>query len=228
VIFEQVHCIGTKNVVLYGLGGCSGMQNVAATARGALSVSEEDKLRAQLYALLGHLLAREPTAEVLSIVRALQGDDSELGTAFQTLAAQAEKHGKAAICDEFNDLFIGVGRGELVPYASYYLTGFLNEKPLAKLRNDMSELNIKRADNVKDPEDNIGSLMEMMAGLIEGRFGDAADEKTQKKFFDQHIASWAPHFFKDLEKADSTRFYRPVGRIGQLFMEIEKAAFSME
>ena len=204
------------------------MQSSAAMARKPENVSEEDQLRAQLYTLLGHLLASEPTAEVLSVVRGLQGDDSELGQAFQSLAAQCDKHNQQAIGREFSDLFIGMGRGELVPYGSYYLTGFLNEKPLAKLRNAMRELNIKRSDDVKEPEDNIGSLMEMMAGLIEGKFDGAVDDKTQKEFFEQHIASWAPHFFKDLENAETAQFYKPVGKIGQLFMEIEKAAFSME
>lgn len=204
------------------------MQTNAAMAHERKNVSDEDKLRAQLYTLLGHLLAREPSTEVISVVRGLQGDDSELGKAFQSLAAQTDKHNKESICREYSDLFIGMGRGELVPYGSYYLTGFLNEKPLAKLRNAMRELNIKRSDDVKEPEDNIGSLMEMMAGLIEGNFDGAVDDKTQKEFFEQHIASWAPHFFKDLEKAETAQFYRPVGRIGQLFMEIEKAAFSME
>ena len=204
------------------------MQTNAAMAHERKNVSDEDKLRAQLYTLLGHLLAREPSTEVISVVRGLQGDDSELGKAFQSLAAQTDKHNKESICREYSDLFIGMGRGELVPYGSYYLTGFLNEKPLAKLRNAMRELNIKRSDDVKEPEDNIGSLMEMMAGLIEGNFDGAVDDKTQKEFFEQHIASWAPHFFKDLEKAETAQFFRPVGRIGQLFMEIEKAAFSME
>ena len=204
------------------------MQTNAAMAHERKNVSDEDKLRAQLYTLLGHLLAREPSTEIISVVRGLQGDDSELGKAFQSLAAQTDKHNKESICREYSDLFIGMGRGELVPYGSYYLTGFLNEKPLAKLRNAMRELNIKRSDDVKEPEDNIGSLMEMMAGLIEGNFDGAVDDKTQKEFFEQHIASWAPHFFKDLEKAETAQFFRPVGRIGQLFMEIEKAAFSME
>lgn len=204
------------------------MLNNVANNHGQLKVIEEDQLRAQLYTLLSHLLAREPSKEVLSVVQSLQGDDSELGKAFQSLAAQTDKYNKKSIGREFSDLFIGMGRGELVPYGSYYLTGFLNEKPLAKLRNSMRELNIKRSDNVKEPEDNIGALMEMMAGLIEGRFNGAVDEKTQKEFFEQHIESWASHFFKDLENAETAKFYKPVGTIGRLFMEIEKAAFSME
>lgn len=200
----------------------------ASEAATVSKISDEDQLRAQLYTLLGHLLANEPSEEMLTIVRGLEGDDSELGKSFQKLAAQAEKAGVDQAQHEYNDLFIGMGRGELVPYCSYYLTGFLNEKPLAKLRNTMRELNIKRAETVKEPEDGIGSLMEMMAGLINGSFGEPADKATQKEFFDQHIGSWASYFFKDLEKAESAKLYKPVGEIGKQFMEIENAAFSME
>ena len=77
--------------------------------------------------------------------------------------------------------------GELLPFASYYLTGFLNEKPLATLRKDMASLHISRAPNVYEPEDNIASLMEMMAGLIDGRFGSPAPIERQREFFNRHI-----------------------------------------
>lgn len=204
------------------------MTTVTAVSRKPVQVCDEDSLRAQLYTLLGHLLAREPSEEILTVVRGLEGDNTDLGLAFQILAAQVDKYNLETIRREYNDLFIGIGRGELVPYGSYYLTGFLNEKPLAKLRNTMRELNIERAGNVKEPEDNIGAVMQMMTGLITGEFGVADNENAQKDFFDQHIDSWAPHFFKDLEAAEMARFYKPVGKIGQLFMEIERAAFSME
>ncbi len=86
---------------------------------------------------------------------------------------------------EFNALFIGLGRGELLPYASYYLTGFLNEKPLASLRHDMAARGMTRAPNVYEPEDNIASLMEMMAGMIVGRFGAPATLADQRDFFNK-------------------------------------------
>ena len=204
------------------------MSASAAYASDSALKSEEDHFRAQIYLLIASLLARPPGGEMLTVVRQLQGDDSDLGKAFHSLAANGDKFSEEQLRHEFNDLFIGMGRGELVPFGSYYLTGFLNEKPLAKLRNAMRELNITRADEVKEPEDNIASVMEMMAGLITGAFGSQASDATQKEFFDQHIGSWAPHFFKDLETAESAKFYKPVGRIGQLFMEIERAAFDME
>jgi TorA maturation chaperone TorD len=194
----------------------------------AAEISQEDRTRAQLYRLLGGLLARLPDQEMLNRVSALSGDDSsELGRALTALARTATSTDPADADDEYHELFIGVGRGELMPYGSYYLTGFVYEKPLARLRGDMAKLGIARAEGVKEPEDHIASLCDMMAGLIEGDFGVAADLATQRNFFDAHLGPWAAQFFADLEVAKSARLYAPVGTIGRVFMEIESTAFEM-
>ena len=190
-------------------------------------VREEDRLRADLYDFLAVLLARAPDGEMIARCQSLSGDESDLGKAIGALQRVAASASEEAVQREYNRLFIGLGRGELVPYASFYLTGFLNEKPLAHLREDMAALGIQRAQDVHEPEDNIASLCEMMAALIDGRFGQPASLNRQKEFFDRHIASWAPHFFADLKGAKSSLFYAPVGEIGQIFMAIEKEAFRM-
>jgi TorA maturation chaperone TorD len=190
-------------------------------------VPEHDHLRANVYRLLARLLAAPADAQLMAALQALTGDDTDLGTAFGELSATAGAINVADARQEYQDLFIGVGRGELVPYGSYYLTGFLNEKPLARLRNDMAPLGIARSADTKEPEDHAGALMDMMAGLIDGSFGSPQPLAVQKDFFAKHVGSWTPHFFADLEKAKSARLFRPVGRIGVLFMEIEEAAFAM-
>lgn len=192
-----------------------------------VSVSEEDQLRAGWYALLAQLLSGEPSEARLQMMRGLAGDDSELGQGIEALAAAARGTAVDAARQEYFDLFVGLGQGELLPYASYYLTGFLNEKPLARLRGDMARLQIARADDVTEPEDHIAALCEMMAGLITGSFGEAADLEEQRKFFDAHIGCWAPRFFEDLQAAQSAVLYMPVGTLGRLFMEIESQAFEM-
>ena len=191
------------------------------------SVAEEDILRANLYDLLGALLANPPNRSLIDRVAALSGDSSTLGHAVTALARVATATSERAVEREFNKLFIGVGRGELLPYASYYMTGFLNEKPLAALRNDMARRGIERAPSVYDPEDNIASLCEMMAGLILGRFGAAEPLSGQKDFYATHIGPWAGHFFSDLEAAKGSVFYAPVGAIGRAFLDIEREAFRM-
>jgi TorA maturation chaperone TorD len=190
-------------------------------------IAAEERVRADLYALLARLLRAPPSAEDLGWLSGLKGGSGDLGEAVSTLAAAARRTTPEAARDEYHDLFIGVGRGELVPYGSYYLTGFLHEKPLAKLRLDMGALGIARADNQPEPEDHIAALCEMMAGLIAGAFGEPADLPTQHRFFDTHIGSWAPRFFEDLEGAASAALYMPVGTIGKLFLRIEAQAFAM-
>ena len=193
----------------------------------AVHMTEEDGLRADLYDFIGVLLASPPDGGVLGKAADLSGDETDLGRSIKTLARIAKSTKPAAAAREFNALFIGLGRGELLPYASYYMTGFLNEKPLAVLRGDMARLGVERAENVFEPEDNIASLCEMMAGLIRGRFGVPADLMVQKDFFNKHIGPWAGHFFTDLEGAQNSVLYAPVGAIGRIFMEIEREAFRM-
>lgn len=190
-------------------------------------VVEEDLLRADLYDFLAALLASPPDRTLLQSAAGLHGDDSELGCAVATLARVANATNQKAIEGEFNALFIGLARGELMPYASYYLTGFLNEKPLASLRGDMVAMRMTRAPNVFEPEDNIASLFEMMAGMIRGRFGTPVALQKQKDFFFRHIAPWAEHFFSDLEAAQHSVFYAPVGTVGKAFLQIETQAFRM-
>ncbi|KAJ57165.1 molecular chaperone TorD [Actibacterium mucosum KCTC 23349] len=197
------------------------------TAEAQTTIPEEDRLRADLYNFLGLLMSAPPDATILSQTAGLSGDDSELGQAIGTLARLAKLSKPATIESEFNKLFIGLGRGELLPYASYYLTGFLNEKPLALLRQDMSVRGLARAETVFEPEDNIASLMEMMGAMIVGRFGAPAALSDQRDFFNRHIAPWASHFFGDLEGAKNSVFYVPVGTVGRLFMEIEAEAFRL-
>lgn len=191
------------------------------------AIAEEDRLRADLYNFLGLILSGPPDEMLLAQTRELEGNDSELGQAISALARVAALSKPAALESEFNRLFIGLGRGELLPYASFYLTGFLNEKPLAVLRRDMTANGLARADNVFEPEDNIASLMEMMGALIVGRFGPPADLERQRTFFNKHIAPWAGHFFADLEAAEGSVFYAPVGTVGREFMAIETEAFRL-
>jgi len=201
---------------------------LAAGFAGEDAVLAEDRLRADQYQLLAGFLAAPPTAGLLRAASGFLGDDTDYGRALAELAERARRTTPESASREYHDLFIGIGRGELVPFASYYRTGFLNEKPLATLRGDMAKLGIARAASVKEPEDHIGALCEMMAGLITGAFGAPVDLAAQRKFFDSHVEPWAPLFFEDLEKARSAALYAPIGTLGRVFMGIEKTAFMME
>ena len=189
------------------------------------NIDEIDHLRAAEYGLLSLLLGKAPEAETLARVAELKGDASELGMAHVELAAAAAGGDDRAVSKEFFDLFIGLGRGELLPYASYYLTGFLHERPLARVREDLERLGIERAGPSREPEDHIAILLEVMAGLARGEFD--ADFAQQARFFERHLKPWAARMFADLEMSQSARFYRAVGRVGRIFMELESEAFTL-
>lgn len=187
------------------------------------AVDPVDAGRAHHYLLLASLLSAPPSTKLLGAIAKLESDDTPLGRARAALAEAARDAMAANVEREYFDLFIGVGRGEILPYASYYLTGFLHERPLARLRGDLITLGIERAENNPEPEDNAATLCEIMAGFADRRF--AVSEEQQRKFFEQHIAPWMGRMFAHLERAEAAKFYRSVGALGRLFLEIETEAF---
>ena len=181
-----------------------------------------------MYDFLASLLRTEPSDELIEKVAQLQGDGTAIGSACLTLAHLAKSIDNGLIRNEYVEMFIGVGRGEILPFASYYLTGFLNDKPLANLRADMARIGIVRVDGVKEPEDHIASLFDMMAGLIRGAFGRPFSIAEQAGFFKKHIEPWAGLLMRDIEAAKTVVFFAPVGTIGKAFLEIESTAFKMD
>jgi len=200
-----------------------------ATAASPEALSAEDRARADVYALLGALLARVPDASFLELLRQIPGsdpaDDATMAAAWAMLRQAAERAECDVVKDEYHDLFIGLGRGELVPYGSWYLTGFLMEKPLAELRVDLERLGFQRQEEVREPEDHAAALCETMSLLI---LADAPPGLgRQREFFEKHIAPWMQRFFADLATAPSARFYRSVGLLGERFLEVEREGFAI-
>jgi len=203
------------------------MPRAAGLIEPGSDIAPEDLLRAQCYRLLARFLSCPPTSTELAAGSKLAGDDSDLGRAIAAFAHVCARSQPAIVAEEFHDLFVGLVRGELVPYGSYYLTGFLHEKPLAKLRQDMSRLGIERERNVAEPEDHIASLCEMMAGFIDGSLGRTLALDAQKAFFAAHVGNWAPVLFRDMEAAKASVLYATLGSVGRVFLEIEERAFAM-
>jgi len=188
-------------------------------------IEEVDVLRGAEYAMLSVLLGKAPSGDLLSRLAAIRGDATALGLAHIDLANAAQATDETAAGREYFNLFIGVGRGELLPYGSYYQTGFLHERPLARVREDLALLGIERADSVREPEDHIAILCEIMSGLAQGEYD--ADAEAQARFFERHIAPWAARFFADLETTGAAQFYKSVGRVGRTFIELEAEAFKL-
>ena len=213
---------------LYFQNDLEKVATIVQSNKKTFEVSEEDVLRADMYDFLASLLRTEPSDELIAEVAGLQGDRTPIGSACLTLAHLAKNMDHGAIRNEYVELFIGVGRGEVLPFASYYLTGFLNDKPLANLRADMAAIGVERREAVKEPEDHIACLFDLMSGLIRGTFGRCYSVAEQATFFRKHIEPWAGLLMSDVEAAKRAVFYAPVGTIGSAFLEIESQAFSMD
>lgn len=184
--------------------------------------------RADVYALLSTLLLSPPDADTLEQLSQLQLDHSaikpmQLAWAQVKLAALRAKASDVEL--EYNGLFIGLGRGELVPYACWYLTGMLMDKPLAQLRSDLAQLGLTRVEQLREPEDHIALLCQTMSVLIQ--HPEDYSYETQQQFFEHYLASWIGRFFNDLQQAQHARFYRSIGHLGEQFFHLERQAFSM-
>jgi TorA maturation chaperone TorD len=190
-------------------------------------VSEEQQARSGTYTLLGALLNSPCSAPVVDLLTSIDISDSS-GEALPWGKLQSGIVGADLddLAHEYHALFVGLGRGELLPYGSVYLTGFLQEKPLADLRVDLQALGFEVTDSTHEPEDHAGALCEVM-GIMAGS-PDEFSHETQKAFFSQHMGSWMTEFFDDLIKARESGFYRSVGEFGHAFIAIEKQYFAME
>jgi TorA maturation chaperone TorD len=171
------------------------------------------------------LLSSAPSQALLDRIAQLTGDATPLGRAHAGLAQAATTAVAADVEREYFALFVGLGRGEVLPYASYYLTGFLNERPLARLREDLRAYGIERAEGQVEPEDHAAILCEIMSGMASGQF--PVTVQMQQRFFEKHLATWIGRFFADLERAEAGEFYHQVGKLGRLFLETETEAFRL-
>jgi TorA maturation chaperone TorD len=189
----------------------------------ALELDELDRARAREYALLANLLTRSPHGALIDGLACVQGDASRLGIAHTTLANASRRCSEASVAREYFNLFVGLGRGQLLPYASHYLAGSLYARPLIELRDSFQLLGIERVSQ-SEPEDHIATLCEIMAALIYGTL--KSKQAYDRQFFTKHLATWAPRFFTDLERENAAAFYSSVGSVGRTFLEIEAEGYS--
>jgi len=177
-------------------------------------------LRANTYTLLARLLQLPPDVELLTLLGKVEAgaqSHDNLATSWHELKISAAQARPDDLDDEFHALFIGLGHGEIIPYGSWYQTGFLMDKPLARLRHDLNLLGIERQEQISEPEDHIAAVCECMAILID----NGADLATQQAFYRDHMHDWLARCFADIEQAPSAKFYQAVGKLGQQFVELE-------
>lgn len=196
-------------------------------------LAAEDLARASLYALLARLLHDAPDAALLQAIASADeivasAAGTPLASAWQGLQAASTVTEAEAVAEEYAQLFIGLGQGEVMPYLSWHLTGFLMEEPLARLRDDLAELGLTRAAGVGEPEDHMAALCEVMCLLVAGDADSAAQPVAQQRiFFQRHLRPWYAKFAAQCEAAASANYYRAVARLLRAYMDVEAQAFDM-
>jgi TorA maturation chaperone TorD len=190
-------------------------------------IENEQMYRASACSLIAALLRAPPQQALLEQVSAMSPakDNKEdiLSRTMGELAEASKAQDIAALEEEFLNLFIGLGRGELVPYGSWYLTGYLMEQPLSDLRDDLAALGFERNPKVSEPEDHISAIFEVFSVMV----ADAFSLSDQQQFFETHMLPWIGKFFTDLGNAKSASFYKPVASFGAAYLELEKTYLSM-
>jgi TorA maturation chaperone TorD len=189
----------------------------------SVAVTEEMSLqqeqdRADVYALVAALLLR-PDAQLVSALAALPRSPDpaeEVDVAWNDLVDAAQRRGSDALA-EYDALFVAAGTPRLNPYQCYYLAGWLMDKPLAALRDDLRALGLARAPGATELEDHLGALCETMRVLIETGRGAA----VQQEFFERHLAGWSDRCLQDIAAAPGADFYRAVAAFAQAFLELE-------
>lgn len=189
----------------------------------------EESARADLYGLLAELFYAPPGADRLARLAAAAGaDDSVLGRSWGALAQAARLGTVSGVHDEYEHLFIATGKPEVLLYGSYYLSGFLMEKPLAALRDDLRGLGLERAEQMGESEDHIAALCEVMRYLIACDDLALANLRMQKRFFGRHMQSWILQLCDAILNHPHANFYAAVAQFGKTFFEVEMQAFEME
>ena len=199
-------------------------------------VEPEDQVRADFYALLATLLYRAPDDAILRAIMlspepvAETNSDASaaLANTWAALAAASGAVSHDAVDAEYQEAFVGVGRPPVMLFGSFYLSGFMNERPLAQLRGDLIALGFARDPHVTEPEDHLAALCDVMRALILGDVSDApAAIQQQRSFFVKHMQPWVVQCCNAILQNEKTNYYRRVAAFAKAFFEIEIQAFEM-
>ena len=200
-------------------------------------IGDEDQQRADLYGVLATLFAGPPNNDLLMALaaqvepakeqKAGQGETA-LELAWRELCQSAQMMNASAAKQEYESCFMSVGKPPVFLYISYYASGFLHEKPLARIRQDLNELGISRKEGVSETEDHISSLCEVMRYLIMVEDLQAGDMAIQRRFFQEHLAAWFEPLADAIVAFPSAHFYGRVGELLRAFLSVERLSFDYE
>ena len=192
---------------------------------------DEETARAEVYGLLSQLLYAAPSADLLGQLQVAVTEAPDAGgfleEPWRDLVASARSLNHDQVVAEYNRLFGGVGKPEVYLYGSHYLSGFLNEKPLVKLRDDLAALGLGKGEGMSDTEDHVACVFEVMRYLIAGDDVAVANLTRQQAFFATHVQPWALRLCEALQAHPKARFYAAVAGLTRAFVEVEALGFDM-
>ena len=192
---------------------------------------DEEIARAEVYGLLAQLYQAPPAPELLANLRVAATEAPVAGAfleePFRQLVGAARACIDAGVADEFEALFGGVGKPEVWAYGSHYLSGFLNDKPLVRLRSDLAALGLGRDESRAETEDHIAYLCEVMRYLIAGDDVAVANLTQQQRFFAAHLQPWVERLCEAIAAQPRAEFYRAVALFTQAFMNVEAQGFDL-
>ncbi|KJY82390.1 cytochrome c oxidase subunit II [Vibrio galatheae] len=185
-------------------------------------MENQQTIRADIYLILSTLFRQAPSPELIAFLSEMdiEPTESAMQQAWAQIKSAASASNQSQLSDEYQELFIGIGRGEVVQFASWHITGSLMEKPLAAIRHDLTLLGLERETHVKEPEDHISALCEVMSALTDD------DEPLQQIFFNKHLAPWFPLLMKQIQQAKNAKFYSAVASLTEAFLTLEQVRFS--
>ena len=189
----------------------------------------EDRARAGYYALLARLFYAAPDAALLTAIGGADEiaghEGAGLADAWNRLAAAARAMDPEAAAAEHDEVFVGVGKADVTPYASYYLSETGREKTVVRLKQQLAALGLARAGSAREPEDHFAGLFEVMRHLISDA-DDAALQK-QKAFFVQFIGPAYSRFCDAISTSPKTNFYKHVAEFARHFLDIESESLKV-
>jgi TorA maturation chaperone TorD len=150
-----------------------------------------------------------------------------LETPWQSLVAAMRAIDVAGAAEEHDALFGGVGKPEIFVYASYYLSGFLNERPLAHLRDELQRLGLTRDDSRGETEDHVAYLFEVMRYLIAGEDAEVCNLEQQRRFFRGQLQPWLGQLCETVEAHPRAKTWRAVAEMTREFVQVETQAFDL-
>ncbi len=195
------------------------------------SALDEETARAEIYGLLSALFYQPPEPHLLAQLRVAVTEapapGAYLEASWREVVARAREMSDQAIADEFNTLFGGVGKPEIYLFGSHYLSGFLNEKPLVRLRDDLAALGLGRDEAMRETEDHIAYVCEVMRYLIAGDDVAVANLTQQGAFFAAHFQPWAPALCEAVMAHPRAVFYRSLAEFMAAFVSVEAQGFDL-